>query len=62
LKYSGQYGFTETRMYWPLTHGVVPKGQALSCSDCHGSTSRINWPALGYPLDPMKKGGQVCSQ
>jgi octaheme c-type cytochrome (tetrathionate reductase family) len=62
LKYSGQYGFTETAMYWPLTHGVVPKGQALSCSDCHGSTSRLNWPALGYPLDPMKKGGQVCSQ
>ena len=59
LNYSGKYGFTETRMYWPLTHGVVPKGQALTCNDCHGPTSRLNWQALGYGMDPMKKGGQL---
>jgi hypothetical protein len=59
LNYSGKYGFTETLMYWPLTHGVVPKDKALTCNDCHGATSRLNWQALGYGMDPMKKGGQL---
>jgi len=59
LNYSGKYGFTETLMYWPLTHGVVPKDQALTCNDCHGPSSRLNWQTLGYGLDPMKKGGQL---
>ena len=48
MNYSGKYGFTETRMYWPLTHGVVPKEQALTCNECHGANSRLNWQALGY--------------
>jgi hypothetical protein len=59
LPFSGKYGFTATRMYWPLTHGVAPKDQALTCNDCHGPASRLNWKALGYGMDPMKKGGQL---
>ena len=59
LNYSGKYGFTETWMYWPLTHGVVPRDQTLMCNDCHGPQSRLNWQALGYGMDPMKKGGQL---
>ncbi len=59
LNYSGDYGFTETLMYWPLTHGVVPRDQTLKCNDCHGPESRLNWQALGYGMDPMKKGGQL---
>ena len=60
LPFSGKYGFVDTRMYWPLVHGVVPKDQSLTCNDCHGPSSRLNWEALGYGMDPMKKGGQVC--
>ncbi len=35
LKYSGHYGFIETRSYWPLNHEVAPASEALSCEQCH---------------------------
>jgi mono/diheme cytochrome c family protein len=58
LKYSGQYGFAETWMYWPSTHMVQPAANALQCNDCHGSNGRLDWKALGYPGDPMVWGGR----
>ncbi len=59
LNYSGKYGFAETYMYWPLSHGVVPKEQALTCNACHGENSRLNWQALGYEADPIGRGGRL---
>ncbi len=58
LSYSGQYGFAETWMYWPTTHMVQPKENALQCDDCHSSNGRLDWQALGYPGDPMEWGGR----
>lgn len=58
LKYSGQYGFTETWMYWPSTHMVQPKENALQCTACHGEQGRLDWQALGYPGDPIEWGGR----
>jgi octaheme c-type cytochrome (tetrathionate reductase family) len=58
LKYSGQYGFTETWMHWPTTHMVQPKDNALQCNDCHSPEGRLDWEALGYPGDPMLWGGR----
>ena len=58
IAYSGRYGFARTEMYWPLSHMVAPKEKALSCTDCHGERSRIDWKALGYAGDPMKTGGR----
>ncbi|HET6439454.1 MAG TPA: tetrathionate reductase family octaheme c-type cytochrome [Anaeromyxobacter sp.] len=58
LPYSGRYGFTRTEMYWPLSHMVVPKEKALGCTDCHGSGTRLDWKALGYPGDPLRTGGR----
>lgn len=58
LKYSGQYGFTETWMFWPTTHMVQPANQALQCADCHSENGRLDWQALGYPGDPMRWGGR----
>jgi octaheme c-type cytochrome (tetrathionate reductase family) len=61
LAYSGQYGFTETHMYWPTTHMVQPADQALACDACHSATGqpgRMDWAALGYPGDPMRWGGR----
>jgi octaheme c-type cytochrome (tetrathionate reductase family) len=57
LEFSGEYGFIETEMYWPLSHMVLPKGQSLQCSDCHDAKGRLDWQALGYVGDPMKTGG-----
>jgi len=58
LKYSGSYGFAETLMYWPTTHMVQPKENALQCTDCHAENGRLDWEALGYPGDPMEWGGR----
>lgn len=35
LPFSGEYGFIETVMYWPINHMVSPKEQAVSCAECH---------------------------
>lgn len=61
LDYSGEYGFTETEMYWPTTHMVKPAGEALTCDQCHGDEGRIDWEALGYYGDPINWGGRFLS-
>jgi len=33
--YSGEFGFVKTVQYFPITHMVAPKGDALSCAQCH---------------------------
>ncbi len=42
LDYSGQYGFVETVSYWPITHMVSPKEDALICEDCHTAKGRLD--------------------
>lgn len=59
LPYSGEYGFAETTMHWPLTHMVQPAEQALQCTDCHSDNGRMDWEALGYNGDPMTWGGRT---
>jgi hypothetical protein len=41
LPYSGTYGFLETVSYWPITHMVAPKEQALGCRECHAQDGRL---------------------
>ena len=41
IPYSGEYGFVETYSYWPITHMVAPKEDAVSCADCHKKESRL---------------------
>jgi octaheme c-type cytochrome (tetrathionate reductase family) len=54
IEFSGDYGFKETEMSWPLSHMVQAKERALQCGDCHGAGSRLDWQALGYDADPME--------
>lgn len=58
LPYSGEYGFAETTMHWPLTHMVQPQENSLQCTDCHSDDGRMDWEALGYYGDPMTWGGR----
>jgi hypothetical protein len=58
MQFSGQYGFAETWMYWPSTHMVQPKENALQCDECHTANGRLDWKALGYPGDPIEWGGR----
>ncbi len=55
LPFSGNHGFTETTMHWPLSHMVQPKEAALQCADCHGEKGRLDWAALGYRGDPAAR-------
>jgi len=41
IPYSGEYGFIETYSYWPSTHMVAPKEDALDCGDCHSRNGRL---------------------
>ncbi|MCM2562208.1 tetrathionate reductase family octaheme c-type cytochrome [Lutimaribacter sp. EGI FJ00015] len=40
-EYSGEYGFVDTHMYWPITHMVAPAEQALDCESCHATDGRM---------------------
>jgi hypothetical protein len=62
LPYSGNYDFAETWMYWPTTHMVQPKENALQCNECHGADGRLDWQALGYPGDPITWGGRFTQK
>jgi len=58
IPYSGEYGFTATDMYWPITHMVAPASEALECAACHTDNGRIDWLALGYHGDPINWGSR----
>lgn len=41
LDYSGEYAFVRTEMYWPISHMVSPKEEAMACVDCHARGGRL---------------------
>ena len=41
VPYSGEFGFVDTHMYWPITHMVAPAEDAVQCAECHGPESRM---------------------
>ena len=41
LPFSGKIDFIKSEMYWPITHMVAPKEQALSCDECHSRNGRL---------------------
>ena len=47
-EFSGEYGFVQTEMRWPLTHQVSPADNALSCVSCHSPNGVLDFKALGY--------------
>jgi len=54
------YKMVTTYEYQVLNHEVMGKDKALACTDCHGSTARMNLKQVGYVL----KGAEstVCIQ
>jgi octaheme c-type cytochrome (tetrathionate reductase family) len=58
MEYSGDFDFANTTMYWPQTHMVAPKEQALQCQACHCEGGCLDWQSLGYPGDPVKWGSR----
>lgn len=41
LPFSGEVGFARTDMYWPLTHMIAKRDEALGCADCHAREGRL---------------------
>lgn len=39
--YSGEFGFVDTYMYWPITHMVAPAENAVDCVECHQQDGRL---------------------
>jgi hypothetical protein len=40
--YSGEYGFVQSEMTWPITHMVAPAERALRCAECHSRQGRLH--------------------
>jgi octaheme c-type cytochrome (tetrathionate reductase family) len=40
-QYSGKYAFVSTEMAWPITHMVAPKGDAMTCAQCHAPSGGV---------------------
>jgi octaheme c-type cytochrome (tetrathionate reductase family) len=40
-EFSGNVGFVETEMLWPVNHMVAPARKALGCADCHSDNGRL---------------------
>lgn len=38
---SGEFGFANTHVYWPITHMVAPAADALGCESCHAEDGRL---------------------
>lgn len=57
--YSGEFGFIDTHMYWPITHMVAPAEQALDCVECHAEDGRMaNLAGIYLPgSDPWSPAG-----
>ncbi|MBK7422794.1 MAG: tetrathionate reductase family octaheme c-type cytochrome [Propionivibrio sp.] len=41
LPFSGKVDFVKTEMFWPITHMVAPKENALACVECHSKNGRL---------------------
>lgn len=39
--FSGEFDFVDNEMFWPITHMVAPKEQALDCQSCHSRDGRL---------------------
>jgi len=39
--FGGKFDFVATEMTWPITHMVAPKEDALTCTQCHSKSGRL---------------------
>ena len=57
---SEPYAFVNTETNQLITHGVPPVAQTLTCNECHGTTTQLNLPDIGYRLKNTTQ--VVCTQ
>ena len=54
-KYSGKWKGELETLYFSLNHQVPAKGEALKCDACHGPSGLMDFKALGYKEEMIKK-------
>lgn len=54
------YHFVNTETNQLITHGVPPASQVITCKECHGATTQMNLPDIGYQLKDIRE--IVCTQ
>ncbi len=52
--------YVDTARYLGLFHGVSPKGEALTCVDCH-EDHKIDFEALGYEVEKDASGNLISA-
>jgi len=57
---SEPYAFVNTETNQLITHGVPTVAQTLTCNECHGTTTQLNLPDIGYRLKNTTQ--VVCTQ
>ena len=57
LPYSGHYAWIQTMMYWPLSHMVAPKEQAVQCADCHRASGSRLAGLVGFYMPARDRSG-----
>ncbi len=53
--YSGNWKSLDETLYFSLNHQVVSKDMALQCNSCHSSSGIMDFKALGYKEEMVKK-------
>ncbi len=55
VDYSGQWQAKTYKIPLQLSHGILPKEEALGCADCHTPDGRLDFVALGYSEEDAAK-------
>lgn len=59
-KYSGKWKGELETFYCSLNHQVPAKKEGLKCNACHGPSGIMDFKALGYEEEQIKKLTQSC--
>ena len=55
------YTFVDVQRWMGIFHEMPPANQALTCANCHNSTARIDFAALGYTPRTTRNGQPLCT-
>ena len=61
MAYSGQWQSKTLAVPLKLSHGILPREEALTCTDCHVREGRLDFAALGYSQEDAERLASISS-
>jgi hypothetical protein len=61
MDYSGRWRAKTMPVPLQLSHGILPKEEALTCADCHAPNGRLDFAALGYSPEKAETLAAISS-